>query len=77
MRSKCVKHSFGGSKIASEVARRGQRVSWEPSKATKEASEAHLCDSTAFLVHFGHWKTRKTNRDGGMRRPLEVFDFEF
>ena len=37
MRSKCVKNDFGGSKMTSEVARRGQRASLEPSKATKEA----------------------------------------
>ena len=37
MTSKCTDNGFGGSKMTSEVARRGQRASLEPSKATKEA----------------------------------------
>ena len=73
MRSKYIENGCEGSKMTSEVARRGQRASLEPSKATKEALGG---SRTAF------WRSKGNGMGGicgGSARcagPLEVFDFE-
>ena len=75
MRSKCVKNGFGGSKMTSEVARRGQRASLEPSKATKEALGG---SRMAFWRPQGHWSMRDVRGDGEMRGvPLSSIWTEF
>jgi len=62
-----------GEKRAEDVS----GTSLEPFKANREVSEAHLCDSTAFLEHFGWPKGKNSTWPAAGAGPLEVFDFEF